>query len=82
MIYLETEYRFKITNNRLLGGVIFANAETFSNNIDIKLGPVYPGWGTGLRIKLNKFSKANLCIDYAFGLNGSRGFFVNLGEVF
>jgi hypothetical protein len=82
MIYLETEYRFKITNNRFLGGVVFANAQTFSGNTDAKPGPVYPAVGTGLRIKLNKFSKANLCIDYAFGMDGSRGFFVNLGEVF
>jgi hypothetical protein len=82
MVYLETEYRFKITNNRLIGGVVFVNAQSFSDNINIQFGPVYPGWGTGLRLKLNKFSKANLCIDYAFGVNGSRGFFVNLGEVF
>jgi hypothetical protein len=36
----------------------------------------------GLRIKFNKHSKANLCIDYAWGQDGSKGFFVNMGEVF
>lgn len=30
MVYLESEYRFGITRNGLLGGVIFANAESFS----------------------------------------------------
>jgi len=31
---------------------------------------------------MNEFSDVNLCIDYAFGLMGSNGFFFNLGEVF
>jgi hypothetical protein len=31
---------------------------------------------------MNKESSTNLSIDYGFGINGSRGFFVNLGEVF
>jgi hypothetical protein len=35
-----------------------------------------------MRIKLVKHSSTNLCIDYGFGKDGSRGFFVNLGEVF
>jgi len=29
----------------------------------------------GLRLKLNKHSNTNLAIDYAVGMNGSRGFF-------
>jgi len=43
---------------------------------------ISPGYGAGLRIKLNKFSRTNVAIDYGFGAGGSRGFFVNLGEVF
>ncbi len=90
MLYLETEYRFNITSNGLFGGVIFANAETFSNRASTLAGspsintfdPIQPGYGVGLRIKLNKFSKANLCIDYGWGAGGSRGVAVNLGEVF
>ena len=90
MLYLETEYRFNITSNGLFGGVIFANAETFSSrastlagNASIKtFDPIQPGYGAGLRIKLNKFSRANLCIDYGWGTSGSRGIAVNLGEVF
>jgi len=90
MLYLETEYRFNITSNGLFGGVIFANAETFSSRASTLAGnasfktfdPVQPGYGVGLRIKLNKFSRANLCIDYGWGTGGSRGIAVNLGEVF
>ena len=82
MYYLEGEYRFRISSNGLLGGVIFANAEKFSGDISKQFESIAPGAGVGLRLKLNKFSGANLCVDYGFGENGSRGFFVNLGEVF
>lgn len=82
MYYLESEYRFRISRNGLLGGVVFANAEKFSGEISKQFNTVAPGAGVGLRLKLNKFSGANLCVDYGIGENGSRGFFVNLGEVF
>jgi hypothetical protein len=82
MFYLEAEYRFDILRNGFLGGVVFANAQSFSNVTYSELTTIAPGWGGGLRIKLNKESGSNLCIDYGFGLNGSRGFFVNLNEVF
>lgn len=87
MVYLEAEYRFGITNNGLLGAVVFANAQSFSRNLPNQITAnqialISPGFGAGLRIKLNKFSNTNLCIDYGFGLNGSNGLFLNLGEVF
>lgn len=82
MLYLETEYRFNLSQNGLFGGVIFANAQSFSKELSKQLSYVAPGAGVGLRIKLNKFSGANLCIDYGFGIQGSKGLSVNLGEVF
>jgi hypothetical protein len=83
MLYFETEYRFGITKNGLLGGVVFANAESFSREISKQqLAFIAPAAGLGIRIRLNKFSGANLCVDYGFGTDGSRGISVNLGEVF
>jgi hypothetical protein len=83
MIYLESEYRFGISNNGLIGGVVFANAESFPKSISQELNPeVAPAVGVGLRLKLNKYSKTNLCIDYGVGIQGSHGVAVNLGEVF
>ena len=82
MYYFESEYRFKISNNGLFGGVVFGNLERFSGEISKQFSNIAPGAGVGFRIKLNKFSGANLCVDYGFGENGSKGFFVNLGEVF
>jgi hypothetical protein len=82
MIDQEAEYRFVISANGLFGGVIFANAESFSDITTGKYQVISPGAGLGIRIMLNKFSRTNLALDYAWGTMGSRGFFVNLGEVF
>jgi len=83
LLYLETEYRYGITRNGLLGGVVFVNGQSLSEwpgNYQFKY--VQPAAGLGLRVKLNKVSKTNIDIDYGFGAQGSRGLFINIGEVF
>ena len=82
MVYGEGEYRFTITRNRLFGGVLFGNAAAFSAAPGSSLQKIQPGFGLGLRIKLNKVSKTNISIDYGFGSNGSNGLFINIGELF
>jgi hypothetical protein len=82
MIDLEAEFRYGITKNGLIGGVVFANAESLSEMNTNKFQVISPAAGLGLRFKFNKFSNTNVCIDYAIGTNGSRGFYGNLGEVF
>lgn len=80
--YLESEYRASLTRNGLLGLVVFGNLETVTQNVNSPMKILEPGYGAGLRIKLNKSSRTNLAIDYGFGAEGSQGLFVNLGEVF
>ncbi|NBO50515.1 MAG: hypothetical protein EBU80_12515, partial [Chitinophagia bacterium] len=58
------------------------NLQSFSHYTFKSYNGIIPGYGIGLRIKVNKHSDANICIDYGFGKNGSRGFAVNLGEIF
>jgi hypothetical protein len=82
MIDLEAEFRYGITKNGLIGGVVFVNAESLSEMNTNKFQVISPAAGLGLRFKFNKFSNTNVCIDYAIGTNGSRGFYGNLGEVF
>jgi hypothetical protein len=81
MAYLESEYRFGITSNGLLGGVVFANAASFTQ-MNNRFEVIEPAAGAGVRVKFNKFSRTNVALDYAFGKGGSRGVFINLGEVF
>ncbi|MBS1532234.1 MAG: hypothetical protein JSU01_18170 [Bacteroidetes bacterium] len=81
-VYGEAEYRFKISANGLFGGVVFVNAQSFSGAPGTPLQSIQPGFGPGLRIKLNKVSKTNIDIDYGFGKQGSRGLFINVGELF
>lgn len=82
MFYFETEYRFKLLRSGLLGGTIFSNVQYFTGSPSHADKVIAPAAGLGLRIKVNKQSGTNLSIDYGFGLKGSKGFFVSLGEAF
>ena len=81
MLYLESEFRFRITQNGLLGGVLFSNINSYSD-LNNHFNGINAGYGAGIRIKINKFSRTNAAFDYAFGTDGTRGIFLNLGEVF
>ena len=78
----EMEYRFSLTENGFLGGVVYGNLQSVANPISNRISSMIPGYGVGLRIKYNKKSNTNIALDYAWGKDGSRGFFMNLGEVF
>ena len=82
LVYFEGEYRYKLTENGLLGGVFFVNGESFSAAPGTKLQSIQPGFGPGLRVKLNKVSNTNISIDYGFGRQGSNGLFIDVGEIF
>jgi hypothetical protein len=81
-VYTEAEYRFKISANGLLGGVGFLNVQSYSAGSGTRLQAMQPGFGPGLRVKINKTSKTNIDFDYGFGRQGSNGLFINIGEVF
>ncbi len=89
LLYSEVEYRFPLPlplpllRDRL-GGVAFVNATTASNqDAGTHLFKyVDPGWGSGLRFLFNKRSRANLTLDYAWGLYGAQGLYLNANETF
>ena len=79
----EAEYRFPITQNKLVSGVAFMNLQTASDDLEKKIFQYWElGGGGGLRILLEKQSRSTICIDYARGKYGSSGFFFGLNEVF
>ena len=84
LVYGETEYRFPISKcGGILGGVVFANATT-ANSPDKKVSLfdyIAPAYGGGLRIMVDKHSRTNLQVDFAFGQH-SHGFYLNATEVF
>ncbi len=83
MVYGETEFRMPISRNGLFGAVAFINATTASNpNTGQDLfNSLAPGYGLGLRIKMNMKDRTNICIDYGRGL-GSHGLYFNIQETF
>jgi len=94
-LYGEAEWRFRITDNGLLGGVLFANAVSFASPAFQASGPgwsysspktgmlqyVRPAGGLGLRFMLNRDSRTNVTLDFAFG-ESSFGIWFNAGEYF
>lgn len=81
--YSELEYRFPITRNKFLSGVTFFNVQTANDETGTKLFEQWqPAGGAGLRVLFNKATRTNLCLDYAFGNYGARGFFLGLNEAF
>ena len=82
MVDLEAEFRFNISRNQLLGGVLFSNLQSISESPSNTFKTIAPGAGAGIRFKINKYSRTNVAIDYAFGVAGARGLFLNLGECF
>ncbi len=81
LIYFETEYRRDITRNGLLGLVLFANVNSVAQQQSDRFEYWNPAAGGGLRIKFNKKSDTNICIDYGVSKNFST-FVVGLGEAF
>jgi hypothetical protein len=84
LLYWETEYRATLTSNGLLGMVVFANVTTIgSAETGERLFRSYaPAAGFGFRVLLNKRSRTNLCTDWGWGQQGSRGFYLAIQEAF
>ncbi len=83
LVYGEFEYRFQISCNGFLGGVLFANATTTSDqDRDLHIFRyIQPAFGFGLRLNMDKASRTNLVLDYGIGKKSS-GFYLNAGETF
>ncbi|AFK04667.1 surface antigen (D15) [Emticicia oligotrophica DSM 17448] len=82
LLYFETEYRFSITKNGLLRGVVFGNTQSVQNYPDGGMSKIIPGGGGGIRVKWNKISNTTIAFDYGIGIGGSKGFVFNINEVF
>jgi outer membrane protein assembly factor BamA len=84
LAYGEVEYRGTITNNGLMGFVVFANTTSVDNeDAGTKLFEDFaPAAGLGLRVLLNKHSRTNLTADYGWGKEGSRGLYLGIQEAF
>jgi len=68
----------------LLGMVAFENTTTLANReTGEKLFDAFAAaGGVGLRLLFSKRTGTNLCIDYAWGRQGAKGFYLGLQEAF
>ena len=87
----EAEWRFRITDNGLLGDVVFANMSTFTRPAVNLMGYTEPGeslfehprvaGGVGLRIMQNRQSRTNITLDLTVAQK-TIGFYFGAGEAF
>lgn len=50
-LYLESQYRFGILRNGLIDGVVFINAQAFTEPTTNGFEAITPGWGGGIFAK-------------------------------
>jgi hypothetical protein len=93
MVYAEAEWRFRLTSGGLVGGTLFANAQTFSRPAvtlpaydfaepgEKLFETIRPAGGAGLRVMLLKQSRTALRVDVAWGVD-SVCFYLGAGEAF
>ena len=84
LVYGEVEYRGTLMRNGLVGVVAFLNTTTVTNlDSDERLFDSFAtGGGAGVRLLINKRSKTNLCLDFGFGKQGSKGVYLAIQEAF
>ena len=84
LVYGEAEYRAPLMRNGLLGLVVFTTMTTVSNREtgEALFDSVAPSAGGGLRLLLNKRSRTNVCLDFAWGKDGASGVYLALQEAF
>ena len=84
LAYGEVEYRGTLTRNGLVGLVAFLNTTTLTNldNDERLFDSFATGGGFGFRLLINKRSKTNLCLDFGFGKQGSKGVYLGVQEAF
>jgi outer membrane protein assembly factor BamA len=84
LVYGEVEYRGPLVSNSLLGLVVFANVTTVSNSQtgERLFDSLAPALGGGVRLLLDKRSRTNLCLDFAWGKDGSKGVYLGIQDAF
>jgi hypothetical protein len=81
-LYGEAEWRQTVTRNGLFGVVGFFNLLAATQPGQGHFDSPDPGYGLGIRVKLDKRTGANIRVDYGFGAQGSNGLYMGLNEVF
>ena len=80
-MYFESEYRFGITSNGFIGGVVFGSLTSASEYESQQFLYWHPAGGAGLRMKFNKYSDTNIGLDLALSKDYF-GVYLFIGEAY
>jgi len=81
LMYYESEYRFGITSNGFIGGVVFGSVTSASQFNTQQFRYWHPAGGMGVRMKFNKYSDTNVGLDLALS-KGYFGVYLLIGEAY
>jgi outer membrane protein assembly factor BamA len=81
MLFFESEYRFNITPNGFVGGVVFANTTSASEYDTQHFEHWQPAFGAGVRLKFSKYTKVNVAFDFGISKDFA-SVYLNIGEAF
>lgn len=81
MLFGEGEYRFNITKNGFVGGVLFSNITSASEYSSQCFKYWKPAAGCGVRLKFNKYTKVNVALDFGVSKDYA-SVYLNIGEAF
>lgn len=81
MLFFESEYRFNLSKNGFLGGVVFANATSTSEYDTQNFKYWQPAIGAGVRLKFSKYTKVNVAFDFGISKDYA-SVYLKIGEVF
>ena len=81
--YFETQYRFPISCNQIMTGMVGANfTSTTNTDTNVKLFEyIQPAISFGLQFLIDKPTRTNIILNQAWGRDSS-GFYLNAGETF
>jgi len=82
MIYNETEFRFPLSGDGFLGGVVFLSGTMAKSTTQDLFDKIAPAAGAGIRLKMDKAARINLTVDLGYGLDHSSGIYFGMQEAF
>jgi hypothetical protein len=87
LLYFETEFRFSIW--QWLGAVAGLNLHSVSEpsadgllRDELRFRYWYPAITMGLRVLVVKETRSNICLDFGWGREGQKGFYLSFNEAF
>lgn len=81
--YIAAQIEYRMPVWKRFGLVAFTGIGDVANEIGaFSFKDLKPSYGIGLRFKIDRANNTNIRVDYGLGIDGSSGFYLEIGEAF